>query len=82
MKHYKPFTEAVGQLLLLCREMKGETLRQVAAKTGLSNGFISQIECGHALPGLGAAVVLCDHYGIKLERLAVIVREHGLGGAE
>ena len=76
----RPLASSVGQLLLLAREMKGQSLRAVAAATGVSCPFISQIEQGKTLPGLEAAVALCDHYGLKLERLAAIIR-NGKGGA-
>lgn len=82
MRKPKPIVSSIGQLLALCREMKGETLREVAHRTGVSNGFLCQIENGSAMPGLLVAVILCDHYGIKIERLATILREHGAGGAE
>lgn len=63
-----------GELLALCRELKGLTIRQVESKTGLSNAIISQYETRGTEPGLRNAVILCDFYGITLERLADTVR--------
>ncbi len=63
-----------GELLALCREMKGLTLREVEAKTGISNAFVSQVETGKTGLGFENAIKLCDLYGITLERLADTVR--------
>ena len=64
-----------GELLSLCREMKGLTLRDVEKATGISNAFISQIERGVATGfSFERAIILCDLYGITLERLAATVR--------
>jgi transcriptional regulator with XRE-family HTH domain len=35
-----------AELLALCRELKGLTVRDVEKKTGISNAYISQIETG------------------------------------
>jgi len=64
-----------GELLALCRELKGLTLRDVEKATGLSNAFISQIETGKVGIGFVNAVKLCDFYGITLERLADTIRK-------
>jgi len=65
-----------GELLALCRELKGLTLRDVEKATGLSNAFISQIETGKVGIGFVNAVKLCDFYGITLERLADTIRKN------
>lgn len=64
-----------GELLSLCREMKGLTLREVEKATGLSNAFVSQIETGKTKLGFESAIVLCDFYGITLDRLADLIRK-------
>ena len=63
-----------GELLALCREMKGLTLREVETLTGLSNACICQAEKGHHGLTFKNAVKLCDLYGISLDRLAKTVR--------
>lgn len=65
-----------GDLLAVCREMKGLTLREVEQLTGISNARISQIETGAKGEGFTFhnAVKLCDLYGISLDRLAKTVR--------
>jgi transcriptional regulator with XRE-family HTH domain len=63
-----------GELLSLCREMKGLSLREVAKETGISCPFISQVETGKTKLGFESAIRLCDFYGITLERLAETVR--------
>jgi transcriptional regulator with XRE-family HTH domain len=63
-----------GELLALCREMKGLSLRDVEMLTGVSNPTISQAENGHHGLKFVTAVKLCDAYGISLERLAATIR--------
>lgn len=65
----------IGELLALCRELKGLTLREVEKITGISNAMISQYETKGIEPGFRNAVLLCDCYGIKLDRMANIIRE-------
>lgn len=65
----------LGELLGLCRELKGLSQRDVEKHTKISNAFISQIETGKAEPSFRNAVLLCDCYGITLERLADTIRE-------
>jgi transcriptional regulator with XRE-family HTH domain len=64
-----------GELLALCREMKGLTLRDVERLTGISNACISQAENGHHGLTFKNAVKLCDVYGISLDRFAKTVRQ-------
>lgn len=63
-----------GELLALCREMKGLSLRDVEMLTGISNPTISQAENGHHGLKFVTAVKLCNAYGITLDRLAATVR--------
>ena len=76
MREYPTLSGEIGSLLLLCREMKGKTLRQVSADTGISNPFISQLENGKVLPGLEICITLCDYYGIKIDRIVNLVRKY------
>lgn len=62
-----------GELLAICREIKGVSLRDVAKATGLSNPFISQVENGHSELSFKNAVILCRYYGITLDRLAATI---------
>ncbi len=64
-----------GELLKLCREMKGLSQRETAAACGVSYAFISQIETGKNNLGFETAIKLCDFYGITVERLANTVRK-------
>jgi transcriptional regulator with XRE-family HTH domain len=63
-----------GELLSLCREMKGLTLREVEKHTGISNAAVCQAEKGHHGLTFKNAVKLCDLYGISIDRLAMTVR--------
>lgn len=65
----------LNELLSICREMKGVTLREVEAATGLSNAFISQLETGKSEPSFRNVVTLCAFYGITLERLAKTLKQ-------
>jgi transcriptional regulator with XRE-family HTH domain len=58
------------ELLSLSREMKGLSLRQVEAATGLSNAYVCQLESGKAEPSLRTAKALSECYGITLDRMA------------
>ena len=69
---------SVGELLAVCREVKGLTLREVEEATGISNAFLSQLENGKVSDmSFRRAVILCDFYRIPVERLAQKVREEG-----
>ena len=47
----------LGELFSLARELKGWTLRDLEAKTGVSNPLLSQIETGKVKdPGLSTVV--------------------------
>ncbi len=63
-----------GELLSLCREMKGLTLREVEKLTGISSGCISEVENGHHGLTFKNAIKLCDVYDISLDRLAKTIR--------
>lgn len=64
-----------GELLAICRELTGFSLRTVEDLTGISNATLSQIETGRHKISFKNAVKLCDLYHLKLDRLADTVRE-------
>lgn len=58
----------LGRVLRLAREMKGETLRSLAAKSGVSNPLISQIENGRCKsPGFETVVKLARALNVPLK---------------
>lgn len=60
-----------SEMLALCRELKGLSLREVEQATGISNAYLSQIETGKIKNfSFKNAVKLCKFYNLKLERLA------------
>lgn len=61
----------LGELVAIARECKGMTLRQLEARTGISNALLSQIETGHVKqPGFQNVVKIAKVLGLKLDRLA------------
>lgn len=61
----------VGELIAVARECKGLTLRQLEARTGISNALLSQIETGHIKePSWRNVVKIAKALGLKLNRLA------------
>ncbi len=64
-----------SELMSLCRELKGLTIRDVEKATGLSNAFISQIENDKCELGFRTAVILCRFYNITLDRLAATLED-------
>jgi transcriptional regulator with XRE-family HTH domain len=61
----------LGDLISLSRELKKLTLRDLEAKTGVSNALISQIETGKVKdPGFRTVCKLADGLGITLKRLS------------
>lgn len=65
-----------GELLAICREIKGLSQRDVEAATGISCAFICQLEKHNRMMGFDVAITLCDFYGITLDRLAELVRKN------
>jgi transcriptional regulator with XRE-family HTH domain len=60
-----------GELLKLARELKKMSLRDLEAKSGVSNAVISQIESGTVKnPGFRTVAKLADALGLSLKRLA------------
>lgn len=61
----------LGQLLLMAREIKGMTLRELERETGISNALLSQIESGHVRePGFYKVVKIARALNVKLDTLA------------
>lgn len=66
----------LGELLSVAREMKGWSLRELAAKSGVHNALISQIETGHIKnPGWRTVAKLALALNLKLDRLAELETE-------
>ena len=60
----------LGRYLRAMREAKGLSLRQVEAKSGISNAFISQMESGKAKqPSPIILYKLAETYGVPYESL-------------
>ena len=65
----------LGELFSLSRELKGCTLRDLEAKTGVSNPLLSQIETGKVKdPGLSTVVRIADALGLSMDRVAATAR--------
>ena len=56
----------VGQFLRMLREAKGETVGQVAIRTGYKKNTIYNYELGYATPSLPVFVGLIRHYGKRI----------------
>jgi transcriptional regulator with XRE-family HTH domain len=54
----------IGGRLREARRRQGITLAQLAARTGLTKGFLSQVERDLASPSVGSLVRLCDALNI------------------
>jgi transcriptional regulator with XRE-family HTH domain len=65
----------LGELLAVARELKGWTLRDLEARSGISNALISQIETGKVKnPGLVTVAALIGPLGLTWERVASTVK--------
>lgn len=56
----------LGHRLRTLRQVRGETLADVAESVGLSPSTISRIESGRRGPSLDALQGLCGHYGVTI----------------
>lgn len=71
----QPHTEAVEQLtqigfrLRVAREERGMTISSVADFTGLTKGFISQVERGLASASISSLAAICDALTLPMGRL-------------
>ncbi|WP_407943495.1 cupin domain-containing protein [Methylobacterium sp. EM32] len=60
---------AVGQRLRALRQARGLSLKAVAAATGLSIGYLSQVERGLSSPSLRALTQVADLLGVGISAL-------------
>lgn len=61
----------LGELILVARECKGWSLRELEKRTGISNALLSQIETGHVKnPSWRNVVKIAKALDLKLNRLA------------
>ena len=58
-----------GEMLKEHRLLRGKTLIEVEAETGISNANLSRWECGKNLPNIDFCVQLADYYGISIDEL-------------
>jgi transcriptional regulator with XRE-family HTH domain len=56
----------VGARLRQLRRERGLTIEQVAAATGLTKGFISQLERDTTTPSLSSLARICDALGVRM----------------
>jgi transcriptional regulator with XRE-family HTH domain len=67
----------IGRRLQALRRENGLTLEQLAADSGLSAGYLSQIENGAAVPSLTALQVIAAELGIDVADFFPEERRHG-----
>lgn len=60
---------ALGKRLSRLREVRGWTLDELAARTGLSVSHLSRMESGDRQPSLATLSVLAQAYGVKIGTL-------------
>lgn len=67
MKH-KPFvTLSVGERLVYLRKLSGKTLREVSKESGVSYGYLSDLERGKfSNPGVDRLLTLSKAFGITV----------------
>ena len=73
-KYIQP-VNSLGGFLLAARIAKGLTQRQLAAKTGLSDGHICHMETGRYEGRFRSIVKICNALGIDLNDAARCVRK-------
>src|SRR5919198_2961204 len=56
----------MGARLREARNRRGLTLSQLAERTGLTKGFLSQVERDMTSPSVGTLVRLCDALGVAV----------------
>jgi transcriptional regulator with XRE-family HTH domain len=75
-------TPRVGARIRSLRRERGLTIEQLAAATGLTKGFISQLERDRTAPSLTSIARICDALGVRLstifepEPAPALVRRH------
>lgn len=64
--------QALGEVLSKCRDIKGLTLREVEENTGVSNGYLNQLENGKVKsPSPHKLHALANFYKIPYEDLLI-----------
>jgi transcriptional regulator with XRE-family HTH domain len=75
-------TPKVGARVRSLRRERGLTIEQLAAATGLTKGFISQLERDRTAPSLSSIARICDALGVRLSNIfepdpaPALVRRH------
>ena len=75
-------TPRVGARVRSLRRERGLTIEQLAVATGLTKGFISQLERDRTAPSLASIARICDALGVGLGQIfeheppAALVRKH------
>jgi transcriptional regulator with XRE-family HTH domain len=75
-------TPKVGARVRSLRRERGLTIEQLAAATGLTKGFISQLERDRTAPSLSSIARICDALGVRLSHIferdpaPALVRRH------
>ena len=62
-------TPRVGARVRSLRRERGLTIEQLAAATGLTKGFISQLERDRTAPSLSSIARICDALGVRLSTI-------------
>lgn len=62
-------THLQGKRIRSLRKLKGLTLVQLAQRTGLSHGYLSQIERGISQPSIGSLVEIAQALGVTMQWL-------------
>ena len=62
-------TPKVGARVRSLRRERGLTIEQLAAATGLTKGFISQLERDRTAPSLSSIARICDALGVRLSHI-------------
>ncbi len=68
-------TPRVGARVRSLRRERGLTIEQLASATGLTKGFISQLERDRTAPSLSSIARICDALGVRLS--TIFEREPG-----
>ena len=58
--------DQIGRRLNAMRRAQGATLEQLASDSGLSTGYLSQIETGAAIPSLTALQLIAAELGVDV----------------
>jgi transcriptional regulator with XRE-family HTH domain len=59
----------IGARVRSLRRERGLTIEQIAAATGLTKGFISQLERDRTQPSLSSIARICDALGVRLSHV-------------